>query len=225
MKLHEKILNDKKYLKAMEKIDEVCTPDINIQYDSWHGISHAKGVMSQAVDFLKRLGESEQVIELAKVAALLHDIALQDGHKGDHAKIGAKMAKEYLDKLDLSDKDKKLIQHAICFHSRGEEIDNNLDAAILVGDKLDINYARVRFARPNGINEYMMLIDKIEYILDEKIATLKYTVKDGFDVKCLSEWPKAVTIPAKVAQWLGKDFIFEFSDKKLTEQEFLKEIK
>jgi HD superfamily phosphohydrolase YqeK len=174
---------------------------------------------------LKQVGGDEYVIELAKIAALLHDIALQNGDKGDHAKSGAEMTQKYLRKFDMPDDDVGLICHAIEFHTAGEEIRNNLDAAILLGDKLDVDHIRCRVVAHGAIQTYMMLIDGIKFQVGHKVATLKYSVNDKFDVNSLKVWPKAVTIPAKIAGFLGKGFVFQINDKRYTEQEFLEVVK
>lgn len=92
----------------------------------------------------ERIGSAEGVdMEVLLIAAYLHDIgrASQDASNGAvcHAQKGAKMAESVVDKLPLSEKQKKNIIHCIRSHRfRGNHRPETKEAKVLFdGDKLD----------------------------------------------------------------------------------------
>jgi len=92
----------------------------------------------------ERIGSAEGVdMEVLLIAAYLHDIgrASQDASNGAvcHAQKGAKMAQSVVDKLPLSEKQKKNIIHCIRSHRfRGNHRPETKEAkALFDGDKLD----------------------------------------------------------------------------------------
>ena len=92
----------------------------------------------------ERIGSAEGVdMEVLLIAAYLHDIgrASQDASNGAvcHAQKGAKMAESVVDKLFLSEKQKKNIIHCIRSHRfRGNHRPETKEAKVLFdGDKLD----------------------------------------------------------------------------------------
>lgn len=92
----------------------------------------------------ERIGSAEGVdMEVLLIAAYLHDIgrASQDASNGAvcHAQKGAKMAESIVDKLFLSEKQKKNIIHCIRSHRfRGNHRPETKEAKVLFdGDKLD----------------------------------------------------------------------------------------
>ena len=72
MGLYEKVLNNKDYLKAVEKIEK--TKFIaDGKWDWEHGLGHYQRVANYAKKILIQLGADERTIEVGMVAALLHD--------------------------------------------------------------------------------------------------------------------------------------------------------
>ncbi|MDR2524265.1 MAG: HD domain-containing protein [Candidatus Nomurabacteria bacterium] len=226
-KIIAKIIASPKYREAMRLIDEPTLggKQVHVSFNSLHGIAHAKHVMNYAVDFLRQMDARPRDIELAKIAALTHDVALADHDKTNHAQRSAEIVRQWLTEYDMAKADINTICHAIAMHSRGEEINNLIDAAILLGDKMDLTGDRLNLTRPrkgyDAMTELLFLVDKVEFIIDKDVATLKYTVVSGFDTTLFRGWRKAVTIPAKVAKYLGKDFVIEIGDARYSLDEML----
>ncbi|MDR3125507.1 MAG: HD domain-containing protein [Candidatus Nomurabacteria bacterium] len=225
------ILMSDEFLDVMRRIDEPAPKGAKISpsFNSLHGITHAKHVANYAVDFLREMKASQHEIQLAKITALLHDVAIVGFNKEKHAERGAKIAREWLTKYNMNASDIDIIYHAILSHSNGKEINNLVDAAILLGDKMDITGDRLNLSRQirdiDALTKSLLMINKVEFIVDENLARLRWDVEPGYDIKLFAGWPKAVTVPAKVAKYLERDFVFEFDGKELTEQEFLELIK
>jgi uncharacterized protein len=115
--------------------------DFYISYGglSGHGFDHIERVFRIA----KLLGKSEKAdMVVVEAAALLHDIARakeNDRNKLDHAIEGAKMAAEYLKKINFPETKLKNVIHCIATHrvSKGKKA-QTLEAKILQdADRLD----------------------------------------------------------------------------------------
>ncbi|MHB9156391.1 MAG: HD domain-containing protein [Endomicrobiales bacterium] len=109
-----------------------------------HGPRHAQLSGNIAGNVLKFLDYPERDQELARVAGYLHDIGNAVSHD-DHAQNGAILALEILDRLKAPYADIFPVISAIGSHE-----DRNIDppsaiaAAVILGDKTDVNCARVR---------------------------------------------------------------------------------
>lgn len=210
----EQLLKDPAYLAVMDQIDAICLPKVHISFNTWHGISHALGVMRHAENILTQLHADAHTIELGKIAALLHDISLKSGDKKNHAELSSEQAQYFLDILSIPSTDQKTIKTAISRHSKGGDNMSHIDLAIVLADKLDIAKDRLRpDANMHMIQKEMAKIDKIEYTITEQSATLQYWVDADLDLENFLEWPKSLTVPRNAATQLKKKFIFRINDK------------
>jgi len=204
----------KKWIRQIER-KQKDHPDPKFGAD--HAWKHIENVTSYGEDFLEYcvgygIVSNNEVMRLKlllRIAAMLHDVGLAETNEG-YAIHSAGMARKYLSskKIDIEERDIDLICHAISDHSYGQDTKNLLDAALLLGDKLDVTRDRmIRKTKP--IIEELMKVEKVEYRFLGKLfvptgAELRYFTNGDFDVSVLKSWPKAITIPRKVTlEFLG----------------------
>ena len=112
----------------------------NSERDDIHGFSHTERVHKFSIQIGQILGAN---LFILKISALLHDIGRikEKTSSSNHAEISAKMALEYINKMnfEISEKDKLNITHCIRTHSFSNNITPaTLEAKILSdADKLD----------------------------------------------------------------------------------------
>ncbi|HDZ17150.1 hypothetical protein LCGC14_1855280 [marine sediment metagenome] len=112
----------------------------NSEKDDIHGFSHTERVHKLSIQIGQILGAN---LFILKISALLHDIGRikEKTLSSNHAEISAKMALEYINKMnfEISEKDKLNITHCIQTHSFSNNITpTTLEAKILSdADKLD----------------------------------------------------------------------------------------
>ena len=85
-----------------------------------HSFPHVCGVADMAENILRTLGHDEHEIELAKIAAYLHDIG-NLVNRADHSQSGAVMAFRILDRMDMDPGDLATVVTAIGNHDEGVE--------------------------------------------------------------------------------------------------------
>ena len=109
-----------------------------------HSEIHCSMVAEQAARILKKLGYSKKQVELAKIAAYMHDIG-NVVNRINHAEYGAILANEILKKTDMSTEDRMTVVSAIGHHdeSTGGAKDA-VSAALIIADKTDVRRNRVR---------------------------------------------------------------------------------
>ncbi len=109
-----------------------------------HGYRHVGLVALTAKQTLEKLGFSQREAELAAIAGYLHDIG-NTVNRNDHAKTGALLAAQILNKHGQDPKEIALIIAAIGNHdeSDGQPV-NNISAALILADKSDVHRSRVR---------------------------------------------------------------------------------
>lgn len=109
-----------------------------------HSFSHVEKVAETARYILETLGFDSHQIELARIAAYLHDIG-NLVNRQDHSQSGAVMAFRILDKLSMPSEDVSTIVSAIGNHDEGTGVAvNAVAAALIISDKTDVRRSRVR---------------------------------------------------------------------------------
>ena len=98
-----------------------------------NAIAHLHGVSLAAVMIAKKRGEDP---ELAAMAGLLHDLyAYKSGSYDDHAHKGADLARELLEKMEITSPDETdVICSAIWHHDSKDEIDAPMDEILKDAD-------------------------------------------------------------------------------------------
>lgn len=260
--LYSKLLEDKSFKKVAKKCNRPYDPD-DFMTNFNHDLRHAVHVLHYGLDFLNQLPVDQYGYvrypadlskkdirylkrdrNLFKIAAILHDIGLSKTDD-NHAAVGAEMAKRYLDPHYISPSDAEIITHAIAQHSDGKELNNIVDAALYLADKLDvdryrlINQKRKKLKHP--VEKLMRQIKKITYTIPTvscgmglgaydavgDTAILRYVVKGDYDATVFYDWGSSIIAPLRVAkEFLGlRHFKFLVNDTEMDYQNIIAKTK
>lgn len=213
----EDIRNNKDIQTYIQKADESL---IALGYTE-HSFPHVSRVASVSSNILKTLGFSEREAELARIAGYLHDIG-NIVNRIDHAQSGAVMAFRILDKMGAEPEDIATIITAIGNHDESTAFPvNPISAALILGDKTDVRYTRVRnqdiscfdiHDRVNyAVKESTIEIEKNSHIcLKLTIDTSMCAVMDYFEI-----FIGRMILCRKAAEKLGVAFRLEINDQRL----------
>lgn len=133
-----------------------------------HSIAHVSKVAETAGRILKKLGYDDHLIELAKIAGLMHDIG-NCVNRTDHSHSGALMAFYLLQKWNADPEDIAIIITAIGQHDEatGTAVDP-VSAAVILADKCDVRRNRVRNPVINTFDKH----DKVNYAAESSKLTI-----------------------------------------------------
>ncbi len=135
------------YIKNSEEVNiYIKQADASLEAQGYteHSFAHATKCAEMAGMLLKELGYSEHEIELAKIAAYMHDIG-NVINRGDHAQSGAVMAFRILDKMGMNPEDIAAVITAIGNHDEKTAFPvNAIAAVVMLADKTDVRRSRVR---------------------------------------------------------------------------------
>ena len=142
-----------------------------------HSFAHVGKVADTAETILTVLGYSEHDIEIAKIAAYMHDIG-NLVNRSEHSQSGAVMAFRILDNLGMSPEDISTIVTAIGNHYEGTGVPvNHIAAALILADKSDVRRSRVRnsdistFDIHDRVN-YSVVSSELNINVNDKTITL-----------------------------------------------------
>jgi len=124
-----------------------------------HALSHAVRAANVASSILTALGYSEREAELARIAALMHDIG-NCINRSDHAHSGAIMAMTILRDMGMAYEEIAVVIAAIGNHDEktGTPVDA-VSAALILADKGDVRRGRVRAQRQSDFDIH----DRVNY--------------------------------------------------------------
>ena len=109
-----------------------------------HSFAHVGKVASTAQYILSTLGHSKREVELASIAAYMHDIG-NLVNRVDHSQSGAIIAFRILDKMGMDAGELATIVSAIGNHDEGTGVPvDAVAAALILADKSDVRRSRVR---------------------------------------------------------------------------------
>lgn len=186
-----------------------------------HSFPHITRVCKVASQILTTLGYSEREIQLAMIAAYLHDIG-NVINRIDHAQSGAVMAFRILDKMGVDADDIATIITAIGNHDESTAFPvNPVAAALILADKTDVRYTRVRnqdiasfdiHDRVNySVKKSIVEVVKDSYIcLKLTIDTTMCAVMDYFEI-----FLDRMILCRKAADKLGVSFQLEINNQRL----------
>ena len=163
---YQDVKNNEAIKTYIKKADESLTA---LGYTE-HSFPHVMKVAETAADILLELGYSERDAELARIAGYLHDIG-NVINRIDHAQSGAVMAFRILDSMGCDPEDTATIVTAIGNHDESTAFPvNAVAAALILGDKTDVRYTRVR----NQDVSQFDIHDRVNYAVKEsKVETVK----------------------------------------------------
>ena len=187
-----------------------------------HSFPHVCGVADMAENILRTLGYDEHEIELAKIAAYLHDIG-NLVNRADHSQSGAMMAFRILDHMDMEAEDLATVVTAIGNHDEGVGVPvNAVAAALILADKSDVRRNRVRnqdtatfdiHDRVNySVEKYQLLI-----LPEEKVARLQLTIDTKFSsvMDFFEIFMKRMMLCRRAAERLGLTFQLMINEQQL----------
>ena len=133
-----------------------------------HSFAHAGKTVDTAAMILRRLDYPARTVEIARIAAWMHDIGNVVNRK-DHAQSGAVMAFRILDKMGLPADELATVVGAIGNHdeSTGHAI-SPVSAALILADKSDVRRSRVRNPKAADFDIH----DRVNYAVVESNLTL-----------------------------------------------------
>ena len=138
-----------------------------------HAFAHVGRCAAVAADILTQLGYPARQVELARIAAFMHDIG-NVVNRHDHAISGATMAFRILDKMGMDPADVAAVITAIGYHDDKTAFPvNAIAAALLLADKTDVRRSRVR----NRDTISFDIHDRVNYAVEKSDLTLDTAAK------------------------------------------------
>ena len=180
-----------------------------------HSFAHVVRCADVAGGILEKLGYDERTVELAQIAAYMHDIG-NVVNRIDHAQSGAVMAFRLLDKMGMKAEEISRIVTAIGNHDEKTAFPvNEVAAAIIIADKSDVRRSRVRAEERATISEdihdrvnYAVEKSKLVLDTDSKKFTLYLTVDET--ISRISEYfeifMERMLLCRRSAKYFGAEF-------------------
>ncbi|MBE6778037.1 MAG: HD domain-containing protein [Ruminococcaceae bacterium] len=140
-----------------------------------HSFAHVGRVADTARYVLETLGYDAHQVELAQMAAYLHDIG-NLVNRVEHSQSGGAMAFCLLQKTDLPADDVAIIVTAIGNHDEGTGVPvNPVAAALILADKSDVRRSRVRNADETTFDIHDRVnysVERSNLVIDEAHTTI-----------------------------------------------------
>ena len=178
-----------------------------------HSFAHVTHVAETAGYILQSLGYPERTVEVAKIAAYLHDIG-NVVNRTEHSQSGALMAFRLLDHMDCDAGEIATIITAIGNHDEGTgQPVNAVAAALILADKADVRRSRVRNQDPStfdihdrvnySVTKSWLEVseDRTEILLELKVDTENSSIMDYFEI-----FMQRMILCRKAAEHLGLKF-------------------
>ena len=187
-----------------------------------HSFAHVGKVADTSQYILSVMGYSEHEIELAKIAAYLHDIG-NLVNRIEHSQSGAVMAFRILDNLNMDARDIATVVSAIGNHDEGTGVPvDAVSAALILADKSDVRRSRVRnrdkttFDIHDRVN-YSVKSSSLEISEDKKIITLRLSIDTAYGsiMEYFEIFMNRMLLCRKAADKLGLTFKLEINGQPL----------
>jgi putative nucleotidyltransferase with HDIG domain len=178
-----------------------------------HSFAHVTKCAEVAGTLLRDLGYDDHDVELAKIAAYMHDIG-NVINRADHAQSGAVMAFRILDKMGMPVEDVATVITAIGNHDERTAFPvNAIAAALIIADKTDVRRSRVR----NKETIYSDIHDRVNYAVEKaelklekesKTLTLYLTIDTEISavMNYFEIFTERMILSRKAADFLGLSF-------------------
>lgn len=149
------VCRDERILTYINQADEALAA---IGYTE-HSLAHVGLVAERSMQILSSLGYPERTVELAGIAAYMHDIG-NIVNRSKHSQSGALMAFRILDTMGMEPCELATVISAIGNHDEGEgEAVSEVAAALILADKSDVRRSRVRNTDPVSFDIH----DRVNY--------------------------------------------------------------
>ncbi len=178
-----------------------------------HSFAHVTRVAEVAGYILETLGYASRQVELAKIAAYLHDIG-NLVNRIDHSQSGAVMAFRILDGLGMPADELATVVTAIGNHDEGTGVPvNAIAAALILADKSDVRRSRVRNVEPVNFDihdrvNYSVRSSEIKINQAHTLVKLKLNVDTHYSsvMDYFEIFLERMILCRKAAQTLGLEF-------------------
>ena len=187
-----------------------------------HSFAHVTKCAMVAGDILQKLGYPHHTVDLARIAAYMHDIG-NVINRHDHAQSGAVMAFRILDNMGMSPDDVSAVITAIGNHDEATAAPvSAISAALILADKTDVRRSRVRsnatidFDIHDRVN---YAVESSELILDEEAKTLTQRMTIDTEICPVMEYFEIflsrMLLCSKSADFLGLKFHIDINGQTL----------
>ncbi len=187
-------LRDVKNFPKIRAYIEAANRQMQVIGYSEHGLRHAGLVAAISRNICLELGLDARTAELAAIAGYLHDIG-NCIHRLYHPQVGATMAFQLLDQMQMDSAEIGIIIGAIGNHEEPEGVPINvITAAVIIADKSDVHFTRVQNPDPStfdihdrvnhAVQKSRLLIDRasMALTLDLVIDVTEATVMEYFEI-------------------------------------------
>ena len=217
MVTYQQIKDNKEINTYIESADNYLA---NIGYTE-HAFKHVLRCVAVVEDILSTLEYDERTIELGKIAAYMHDIGNIVNRAG-HAKSGALMAFQILEKLGMETSEIAQVVSAIGNHDESSAYPVSIiSSALIIADKTDVRRSRVRkdmkeFDIHNRVNyaaiKSRVIIDKDNKILKLSLVidTTICSIMEYFEI-----FLSRMKLCEKAASFFALDFKLIINDQEL----------
>lgn len=187
-----------------------------------HSKIHCLRVVAVAEKILTALRYDERKVELAKIAAYMHDIGNMV-NRNDHAYSGGVIAFQILSRLSMDFDEIGSIVGAIGNHDElGGDAVNSICAAVILGDKTDVRRSRVR----NRTISSFDIHDRVNYAVtrsdvmtDAKNKTITLDLTIDTEISSVTSYFEIflgrMMMCTKAAEYLGCQFALVINGAKL----------
>ena len=187
-----------------------------------HSFAHVGMVARNAAYILETLGYPQRTVEVAKIAAFLHDIG-NLVNRVDHSQSGAVMAFRILDNLDCDPEEIATIVTAIGNHDEGTGLPvNAVAAALILADKSDVRRSRVRNQDPTTFDihdrvNYSVKRSQLKINEEHTLIKLKLSVdtRYGSVMDYFEIFMQRMLLCRKAAEKLGLQFKLMINEQQL----------
>ena len=212
------IKNDNAINTYIKRADESLTA---LGYTE-HSFAHVGRVASDVQYILTELGYSEHDVELAMIAAHMHDIG-NLVNRTDHSLSGAVMSFRILDNMGMPAEDIATVVTAIGNHDEGTGVPvNPIAAALILADKSDVRRTRVRnsdvstFDIHDRVN-YSVVSSKLSVNREEKSILLDIDIDVRYSsvMEYFEIFLVRMVLCRKAAEKLGLEFHLSINSQRL----------
>lgn len=208
MVTYDEVRNSKEILTYIQRAD------LSLQRMGFteHSLAHVMKVAVTAGDTLLALGYDKRTVELARIAAFMHDIG-NLVNRSDHAQSGAIMAFRLLDKMGMPADEVAKVVSAIGNHDEDTAWPvNEVAAALILADKSDVRRSRVRrVVNANDIHDrvnYAVTENNTSIDTEAKTFTLSLTIDTDISpvIEYFEIFTNRMKLCTRAADYLGLHF-------------------
>lgn len=187
-----------------------------------HAFAHVGKCAQVAAQILTKLGYTPREVELAQIAAFMHDIG-NVVNRHDHAISGATMAFRILDNMGMEPADVAAVITAIGHHDDSTAFPvNAIAAALILADKTDVRRSRVRNKDMSTFDIHDRVnysVERSEVLLDVEAKTITLSLSINTEMCAVMDYfeifLQRMLLCRRAAEQLGLNFRLEINGQLL----------